>query len=118
MARAPDVTLRLADRQRVFEVRVRTRNDVHRDELADAARGGSARIGGGLHRGDIAAHDGGDVAGADLLPADQRNLRGLHHGVGRLNHRDEALGLDHPECFTHSRLTLQIATAVAVTASR
>jgi hypothetical protein len=43
----------------------------------------------------------GHVAGADLLPADQRDLRGLDHGVGRLDHRDQTLGLDHPERLTH-----------------
>ena len=91
----------LADRQRVFEVGVRARDDVHRHELADAARRGGAGVGRGLHRRDVAAHDGGHVAGADLLPADQRDLRRLDHGVGGLDHRDQALCFDHPERLTH-----------------
>ena len=83
---------------------MRTRDDVDRHELADAARRGGAGVGRGLDRGDVAAHDGGHVAGADLLPADERHLGGLDHGVRRFDHRDETLGLDHPECFTHLRL--------------
>ena len=80
---------------------MRPRNHVHRHELADPARGGGAGVGGRLHRGDVATHDGRHVARADLLPADQRHLGGLHHGVGRFDHRDQPLGLDHAECFTH-----------------
>src|SRR5512132_3239052 len=57
---------RLADRQRVLEVGVRPRDDVHRNELTNAARRGGSGVGGGLHSSDIAAHDGGDVAGANL----------------------------------------------------
>ena len=83
---------------------MRTRNDVHRHELADAARRGGAGVGRGLHGRDVAAHDGGHVAGADLLPADQRDLGGLDHGVGRLDHRDQPFGFDHPERLTHSGL--------------
>ena len=91
----------LADRQRVLEVGVRARDDVHRHQLADAARRGGAGVGGRLHGRDVAAHDGGDVAGADLLPADQRDLRGLDHGVGRLDHGDQPLGLDHSQRLSH-----------------
>ena len=54
--------------------------------------------------GDVAADDGGHVAGADLLPADQRDLRGLDHGIGRLDHGDQALGLDHSQRLSHSSL--------------
>ena len=100
----------LADRQRVFEVGVRTRDDVHRHELADAPRRRGAGVGRRLHRRDVAAHDRGHVAGADLLPADQRDLRRLDHRVGRLDHRDQALGFDHPERLTHYCL---LASAVA-----
>ena len=45
--------------------------------------------------------DGGHIAGADLLPPDQSHLGRLDHGIRRFDHRDEALGLDHAECFTH-----------------
>ena len=48
-----------------------------------------------------AAHDGRDISGTNLFPADERDLRGLDHRVGRLDHRDQAFRFDHPECFTH-----------------
>src|SRR3954453_3022078 len=89
--------LRLADRQRLFEVRMRPRDDVYRNELADATGCRGARVRSGLYRRDVAANNRGHVAGANLLPADQRDLRGLHHGVSRFNHGDEALGFDHPQ---------------------
>src|SRR6478752_5049357 len=65
---APELLLGLPDGQHVFEVGVRPRNHVHRDKLAYAACGGRARIGCRLHCGDVASHDGGHVACADLLP--------------------------------------------------
>ena len=93
---------------------MRARDDVHRHELADAPRRRGAGVGRGFHGRDVAAHDRGHVAGADLLPADQRDLGGLHHRVGRLDHRDQALGFDHPERLTHCCLLtnrLQLLTA-------
>ena len=65
-------------------------------------RGGRASVGRSLDGGDIASHDGRHIARADLLPTDQRDLGGLDHGVGRFDHRDQTLRLDHPECFAHS----------------
>src|SRR3954452_22662962 len=69
--------LRLADRQRVFEVCMRPRDDVDRHQLADATGCCGARVRSGLYRRDVAANDRGHVAGANLLPADQRDLCGL-----------------------------------------
>src|SRR5205085_11613715 len=60
-----------------------------------------AGLGRGLHRRNVAAHDGGDVAAADLLVADQLDLRGFYHRVGGLDHADEALGLDEAQCVCH-----------------
>src|SRR5688572_3210819 len=91
----------LADRQRVLEVRVRPRNDVYGDELPDAPRRGRAGVGRRLDRRDIAADDCRYVAGPDLLPADQRDLGGLDHRVGRLDHGNQPLGLDHSQRLTH-----------------
>ena len=81
---------------------MRPRNHVHRHELADPAGRRRARIGGRLDRRDVAAHDGGHVPGADLFPADQRDLRRLDHGIGRLDHGDQPLGLDHSQRLSHS----------------
>src|SRR5688500_8504778 len=65
----------LSDRQRVFEIGVRTRDHVNGDEFTHATGGGGTGIGGSFDRGDVAAHDRGHVAGANLLPPDERDLR-------------------------------------------
>ena len=59
-------------REEPFDFGVRPRDDVHRDELADAPRGRGASIGRRLHRADIAAHEHRDVARADVFLADER----------------------------------------------
>ena len=87
----------LADRENLFEVVGRTRNDVHADELADAAGGGGAGIGRGLHRADVAAHDRRHEARVDFLPADEHDVGRLAHRVGGFDHADEAARLDHAE---------------------
>ena len=70
---------------------------MHRDQLADAAGGRGAGVGGGLDRADVAADEHGDVAGADVFLADQDDVGGLDHGVGGLDRADEAAGFDHAE---------------------
>jgi hypothetical protein len=57
----------------------------------------AARVGGGLHRTDVAADHDRHVAAADLLLADQRDVRCLDHCVGRLDRADQAPRLDHAE---------------------
>src|SRR5688572_2380287 len=91
----------LADGQHVLERRVRARDDVHGDDLADARGGGLAGLGRGPHGCDVAPDDRGDVAAADLLVADQLHLGGLDHGVRGFDHRDEAAGLDEAERIFH-----------------
>ena len=76
------------------------------DELADATRGGGARVGGGLDRSDVATDDRGDEAGIDFLPANEHDVRGLDHGVGGLDHADQAAGFDHAECVAEFALVL------------
>src|SRR4051812_1408443 len=71
------------------------------NELADPARRRGAGVGRGLDRGHVPAHDCGHISGADLLPSDERDLRGLDHCVRRLDHRHEAFRLDHAERLTH-----------------
>ena len=78
------------------------RDDVHGDQFAHAARGGSAGIGGRFHGSHIAADHRGDVAGTYLLPADERDLGRFHHRVRGLDHRNHAARFDHTECFAHS----------------
>src|SRR4051794_6337497 len=55
---------RLANRQCVLEVRVRTRDDVDRHELAHTARRGGAGVGRGLDGRDVTANNRGHVARA------------------------------------------------------
>jgi hypothetical protein len=67
------------------------------NELAHAAGGRGACVGSGFHRPDIAAHNGRHEARVDLLPADEHDIRGFAHRVGRLDHPDEAACFDHAE---------------------
>ena len=56
---------------------MRTWNHVNGYQLANTAGGGSTGVGGSLDGRDITAHDRGHVAGANLFPPDERDLRGL-----------------------------------------
>ena len=85
-------------RQHALDFGVRPRNDVHGDQLADAPRGGRAGIGRGLDRADVAAREHRDVAGADVLLADEHDVGGFDHRVGGLDGADEAARFDHAEC--------------------
>src|SRR2546423_11377951 len=78
-------------------------DDVDAYQLADAARGCGSGVGRGLDRAHVAAHEYRDVARADVLLADELNVRGLDHRVGGLDRAAEPLGLDHSECFERHR---------------
>jgi hypothetical protein len=81
---------------------------VNRNQLADAARGRGAGIGGGLHGADVAAHEHGDVARANVLLGHERDVGRLHHRVGGLDRPDETSGFDEAQCVTsHARLLCQ-----------
>src|SRR5215831_15363467 len=69
------------------------------DQLADPAGGGGPCIGCRLDCGHVAANYRCDKAGSNLFVADQRDIGGLDHRVGRLDHRDQSFGLDHSESF-------------------
>src|SRR5262245_59235580 len=69
------------------QVLVRPRDDLHADDLADAAGGGGAGIDRCLDRGDVADHKGRHHTAADLAPVHQRHVGGLHHGIAGLNQR-------------------------------
>ena len=91
------------DRKDLVEVVVRPRDDVHADQLADASRRRRAGIGGRLHRSDVAAHDGRHQPGIDLLPADEHDVGGLDHRVGRFDHADQPARLDHAQRIANLR---------------
>ena len=58
-----------------------------------------AGFGRGLHRADVAVDDDGDQAVADLLAADDGDVRRLDHGVGGCERRDKTLGFDHADAL-------------------
>src|SRR4029079_630724 len=95
---------RSADGEDLVEAVGGTRDDVNADELADAARGGGAGVGGRLHRGDIAADDRGDQPGVHLLPADEDDVGRLDHRVRRFDHADQAARFDETERFARKVL--------------
>src|SRR5689334_13706762 len=89
----------VSNRQGFVDAAVRARDDVDADELADAAGGGGACVCSSFDRRDITADNRRHESGADLLVADQRDVRGLDHRVRRLDHRHQTLRLNHSECF-------------------
>jgi P-type E1-E2 ATPase len=52
----------LSDGQNVFEVRMRSRNNVNADQLADPASCGRPRVRRGFHGSDVTAHDNRHIA--------------------------------------------------------
>ena len=70
---------------------------MHADQFADAAGRGRTGVGRRLDRSDVAAHDRGDQPGIDLLPADEHDVGGLQHRVGRFDHAHQPAGFDHAE---------------------
>src|SRR5262249_38727938 len=93
--------LRLANRQYVFQVLVRPRDDVHRDQLAHAAGRSRAGVCGGLDGGHVAAQPDRHGAGPDLSPTHHHYLSGFPRRIGGLDHGHEASRLDHSKSFTH-----------------
>ena len=79
--------------------RVRPRNDVHRDQLADTSRRGGARIGGGLHGADVAAHHDRDVPGADVFLGVSSTLAVFTIASAASMAPIKPAGLDEPKCF-------------------
>ena len=79
---------------------------MHRHELADAARGGGSGIGRGLHSSDIAPNHHGDVPGADVFLADQRDIGGLDHRIGSFDRSDQSFCLYQSQRFLPDGLSL------------
>ena len=76
---------------------MRTGYHVNGDQLTDPPGGGCAGIGCRFDGADIAADEHGDVAGTDVLGADERDICRFDHGVGRFHRADEPAGLDHAQ---------------------
>ena len=82
-----------------LEVLVRPGDHLDADDLADPAGRRGAGVDGRLHRRDVARHEGRDQAAADLVPADEVDVRRLQHRVAGLDQGDEPLAFDHAERF-------------------
>jgi hypothetical protein len=68
---------------------------VNADKFAHATSGRGARIGSSFYCGNVATDDSRNESGTDLFVSDKLNVSGLYHRVGRLDHRNKTLGLDH-----------------------
>src|SRR5512132_4471809 len=86
----------------VVHTAMRTRYHVYANKLTNATSCSGARIGRGFYGCHISAHNRGNESRADFFVADQSNVCGLHHSIGRFNHRDQTFGFNHAECFLHS----------------
>jgi hypothetical protein len=71
---------------------------VNRHQLTYSSCGGCSRVGGRFDGADVAAYEHGHVAGPDVFLADERDVGGFHHRVGRFDRADEAFGFDESEC--------------------
>src|SRR5262249_41534747 len=78
---------------------MRSRNDMYADQFTNATCGSGARIGRGLHRAHIAAHEYGHIARADVFLAEQLHIRRFDHRVSSFDRSDEPFCLDHSQCF-------------------
>jgi hypothetical protein len=78
----------LSDWKNVFQIRVRSRNDVYADQLTDTPGRSGSCIRGGFHGRYIAANKSGHIARPYFLPTDKSNLCGLYHRIRGFNHRN------------------------------
>ena len=82
-----------------FDLGVRARYDVDRNQFADPSCRRGARVGGGLHGPDVTADQDGHVPGANVFLGDEDDVGGLDHCIGCFDRADQAAGFDHPERF-------------------
>src|SRR5918993_1957584 len=78
--------------QDAFDFGVGAGDDVDADEFPDSSGGGGPGVGRGLDRPHVAAHEDRDVAGADVLLAQELYVGGFDHRVRGLDGADEPLG--------------------------
>ena len=85
------------------------------NELAHALGRGCTRVGGRLDGAHVPADHHGHQTAAHMDLADEGDVGGLDHGVGRLDGRDETLGLDHAQCLLscHISFLLKISRTYA-----
>ena len=67
------------------------------DQLADLAGGFGAGLDGRPDAADIALDEGGDIPPPTCTRPAKLDVGRLEHGVGRLDHADQALGLDQAQ---------------------
>ena len=74
----------------------RTGDDVNADEFSNAAGCDRTCFSRGFHGTHIAANQDGDVAVEEVFFANEDDVGGLHHDIGRLNSSDETACLYDP----------------------
>ena len=67
------------------------------DQLADLAGGLGAGLDGRPHASHVTLDQSRDIRAADLHSAGEMHVGRFEHGVGRLDHSDQALGLDQAQ---------------------
>src|SRR3954451_23085405 len=72
---------RASERHDGVDLVVRTCDDVHGDDVADASGRGLGRVTRRANGSDVAADDDGGVAAARLLVRNELRARGLHRGI-------------------------------------
>jgi hypothetical protein len=86
-------------RQQFFQFGVRSRDDVHRYQLTNAAGGRCASVGRSLHGADVSTDEHCDIASTDVFLADEYDVGGFHHRISGLDRTDQAFRFDHSQSF-------------------
>jgi hypothetical protein len=87
------------NRENPFNFRVRARNYVNTNQLANSPRGGGSGIRCRFNSADVSTHENRYIPGADILFSQERDVCCFDHGVGSFHCSNEAFGLNHSECF-------------------
>jgi hypothetical protein len=93
------VTGSAALRQDAFDFRMRSGNNMNRNQLAYATSRRRARIRCRFDRADIAANENRDISRADIFFAEELNISGFDHCVCCFDSADKTFGFYHSECF-------------------
>jgi hypothetical protein len=87
------------NRENPLHFRVRTRNYVNTNQLADSPRGCCSGIRCGFNRAYISTDKNRYIPGADVLFSQECDVCCFDHRVGSFHCANEAFGLNHSECF-------------------
>src|SRR5216117_186612 len=88
-------------RKGIIYVRMRLRNDVCGNHLANFPSRGCAGVNGTAHRSNIAAHNCRHEACVNLLPANEAYVCPFYHRIRGLDHCYKTSTFNQTECFWH-----------------